>query len=289
MINRLPPWFEQEIPEEAALKRMRLVSGLQVNTVCREAKCPNIGHCFKKNKLTFMILGDTCTRSCRFCGVKKSFVPERLPFDPDEPQRIADAVKELGIKYAVITSVTRDDLSDGGAKQFAETIKCIRKVDAGIKIEVLIPDFRGDEACLKQVLSEHPEVLAHNIETVNSLYPQLRPEADYRRSLGVLKSARELAPAVNTKSSLMLGLGEKKAEVVATMEDLRYNGCDILALGQYLSPSDDHYPVKEFIGIQRFREYKRIGAELGFKAVFSGPLVRSSYHAEELYEEFINA
>lgn len=285
---RLPSWFRQEIPGDAALCRMRRLSGFKINTVCKEAKCPNLSYCFKNGELTFMILGDTCTRNCRFCGVKKAVGVKRLSVDSDEPKRIALAVKELGINYAVITSVTRDDLEDGGAGQFAEAIKLIREVSPGIKVEALIPDFQGKASSLNQVLNARPTVVAHNIETVSRLYPELRPEADYRVSLNLLSKIKELSAGTNTKSSLILGLGETEPEVIATMEDLRYNGCDILTLGQYLAPSVRHFPVKEFISIGQFMEYKRIGVNLGFKAVLSGPLVRSSYRAEEVYKEFIH-
>jgi len=269
---------------------MRLLSGLNINTVCNEAKCPNISHCFKNSKLTFMILGDTCTRSCRFCGVKKKSGTQEpfLEIDLDEPKRIAAAIKEFGINYAVITSVTRDDLEDGGAGQFAEVIELIQEAVPGIKVEALIPDFRGEPSSLRRVLNAGPTVAAHNMETVSRLYAELRPEADYRLSLNLLSKIKELAPGINTKSSLMLGLGETRQEVIATMEDLRYNDCDILTLGQYLAPSVEHYPVKEFISIEQFQDYKRIGDSLGFKAVLSGPLVRSSYRAEEVYKEFMH-
>lgn len=304
---RLPAWFKQEIPGEGALSRVRKLSSFNINTVCKEAKCPNLSHCFENGKLTFMILGSVCTRNCRFCGVKKKsgtvLKPKQncpqsgdslrlsqepsLGIDSDEPKRLALAVKEFGINYAVITSVTRDDLDDGGAGQFAETIELIREAVPGIKVEALIPDFRGEVSSLRSVLSACPTVVAHNMETVSRLYAQLRPEASYWLSLDILGKIKELAPGINTKSSLMLGLGETEPEVIATMEDLRYNNCDVLTLGQYLAPSPGHYPVKEFISIEQFQDYKRIGLSLGFKAVLSGPLVRSSYHAEEAYKEFM--
>jgi len=285
---RLPAWFKQEIPGEGALSRIRKLSSFNINTVCKEAKCPNLSHCFENGKLTFMILGDVCTRNCRFCGVKKAVGVEGLSVDSDEPKRLALAVKEFGINYAVITSVTRDDLKDGGAGQFVETIELIREALPGIKVEALIPDFRGEIPSLKSVLGACPTVVAHNMETVSRLYAELRPEASYRLSLNILGKIKELAPGINTKSSLMLGLGETEPEVIATMEDLRYNNCDVLTLGQYLAPSPGHYPVKEFISIEQFQDYKRIGISLGFKAVLSGPLVRSSYHAEEVYKEFMH-
>ena len=285
---RLPAWFKQEIPGEGALSRVRKLSSFNINTVCKEAKCPNLSHCFENGKLTFMILGDICTRNCRFCGVKKAVGAEGLSVDSDEPKRLALAVKEFGINYAVITSVTRDDLKDGGAGHFAETIESIREAVPGIKVEALIPDFRGEVSSLRSVLSACPTVVAHNMETVSRLYAQLRPEASYRLSLNMLGKIKELAPGINTKSSLMLGLGETEPEVIAIMKDLRYNNCDVLTLGQYLAPSPGHYPVKEFISIEQFQNYKKIGVNLGFKLVFSGPLVRSSYYAEEVYKEFMH-
>ncbi len=291
MKNRLPAWLRQDIPDAQALERMNLLSGLNVHTVCQEAKCPNFSDCFKNSRFTFMILGDACTRTCRFCAVKKSgtvFNPRQevsLLIDLDEPDRIAGAVRELGLNYVVITSVTRDDLSDGGAGQFAKTIELIHGIDKNIKIEVLIPDFKGDPTSLETVVKAGPQVVAHNLETVPSLYPQLRPQADYLRSLEILARVKSINRTLITKSSLMLGLGETEEKVMDTMADLRYCHCDILTLGQYLAPSDKHYPVKEFISIERFKKYKQMGLCLGFKAVFSGPKVRSSYQAEKVYRE----
>ncbi len=231
-----------------------------------------------------MILGDTCTRNCRFCAVRKSD-NKNLNLDLDEPLRIAGVVEDMGLDYVVITSVTRDDLADGGAKIFSQTIELIRRINTFIKIEVLIPDFIGKISSLKVVLDAQPHLVGHNIETVERLYKALRPKANYRFSLGVLKKIKEIRPFLTTKSSIILGLGEAEGEVTKTMEDLLNSGCDILTLGQYLAPSESHYPVKEFIRIEQFERYRDIGLGLGFKSVLSGPKVRSSYRAEELYKE----
>jgi len=231
-----------------------------------------------------MILGSTCTRNCRFCGVTQSKKSD-LILDEDEPNRISQMVKILNLKFVVITSVTRDDLSDGGAAQFVKTIELIHGADKDTKIEALIPDFLGNIESLKNVIASRPSILAHNIETVKGLYESLRPKADYQVSLGILKKAKEINPLLVTKSSLILGLGETEEEVIYTMEDLRSIQCDILTLGQYLAPSKEHYPVKEFISIEQFNRYRQIGIELGFRAVLSGPKVRSSYQAEEIFSE----
>lgn len=283
MKNRLPSWFRQEIPGSDALGLLRLLSEFNVHTVCREANCPNLSYCFGNKKATFMILGDTCTRNCGFCAVNK---PKKkiVSLDGGEPERVAEVVKILGLDYVVITSVSRDDLADKGAKFFAKTIGAIRHIDKKIKVELLIPDFQGDIRSLRCVLDAAPDLLAHNIETVRRLYAELRPQADYERSLGILKAAKELRLEIRTKSSIMLGLGETKEEVVGAMLELRHNGCDCLTLGQYLAPSENHYPVKRFIDIAEFREYRHIGLSMGFKSVLSGPKVRSSYRAQEVYQ-----
>jgi len=302
MRNRLPTWFKQEIPDAIVRGRMQMLSEFKVNTVCCQAKCPNLSSCFKKLRFTFMILGNICTRNCRFCGVNQSN-KNALSLDENEPNRIGQIARILNLKFVLITSVTRDDLSDGGATQFAKTIESIRGIDKninpvrnnessikenkisnGIKIEVLIPDFSGNFASLKAVIDSRPSILAHNIETVKRLYKDLRPKASYERSVGILNKAKEINSSLITKSSLILGVGETEEEVIYAMEDLRSNQCDILTLGQYLAPSEKHYPVKEFISIEQFQRYRRIGLDLGFKVVLSGPKVRSSYQAEEVYE-----
>ena len=285
-MTKLPAWFRQEIPNEITQELAQLFAKSCVHTVCQEARCPNINHCFKNKRFTFMILGDTCTRNCRFCAVTKS-ANKNLALDEDEPYRISQLAKSLDLDYVVITSVTRDDLVDGGAAIFAKTIELIHKINEDIKVEVLIPDFRGKIQSIESVLNAGPFVVAHNIETVKRLYPDLRPRADYELSLGILGKIKEFKPRILTKSSLMLGLSETEKEVIAAMRDLRSNRCDILTLGQYLVPSPEHYPVKEFVSIEQFKEYKDIGMALGFKFVLSGPLVRSSYQAQDLFDNQI--
>lgn len=282
MINRLPVWFRQELPDQKVSEKLNLLSEFKVHTVCREAKCPNLSRCFKQGELTFLILGDTCTRACRFCAVKKS-QGRRLALDDDEPRRISEIVKLLALRYVVITSVTRDDLSDGGAGVFAKSARLIKAIDKKIKVELLIPDFCGNSGAIETIVDSLPAVIAHNLETVKRLYPELRPRSDYQLSLNILKQVKERNPGLATKSSLILGLGEIEEEVIAVMRDLRQVHCDILTLGQYLTPSYGHYPVKEFLAPQSFKRYEYIGKELGFAAVLSGPKVRSSYQAEKIY------
>lgn len=283
---KLPNWFRQDFVNEKAQELAQLLADSGVHTVCQEARCPNINYCFRNKKFTFMILGDTCTRGCRFCAVKKS-VNKNLLFDEDEPYKISRLVERLGLDYVVITSVTRDDLVDGGAAVFARTIELIHRINEDIKVEVLIPDFCGKMQSIKFLLNAGPFVMAHNIETVRRLYPDLRPQADYGLSLNILHKIKELKPQVLTKSSLMLGLGEIEKDVFAAMRDLRSIDCDILTLGQYLAPSPEHYPIKEFISIEQFQKYKDIGMALGFKWVLSGPLVRSSYCAHEIQDRVL--
>jgi lipoic acid synthetase len=285
--NRLPFWFRQELPQDTILARMRFIAESKVKTVCREAKCPNFSGCLSSSKLTFMILGDTCTRNCRFCAVKKSR-GKPLDLDAQEGNKIKKIVEELRLRYVVITSVTRDDLADGGAAHFSRVIRSVRRADKDIKVELLIPDFKASVASLKCVLEAAPDVVAHNIETVKRLYPLVRKGSDYALSLRVLGMLKELEPSLLTKSSLMLGLGEHKDEAIGAMKDLRSVNCDILTLGQYLAPSSSHYPVKEFIKPEVFHEYEVAGLSLGFKHVLSGPLVRSSYKAEESYLRSLN-
>lgn len=280
--NRLPSWLKQPLPDATVRGRMQMLSEFNVNTVCCQAKCPNLSTCFKDLKFTFMILGNICTRNCRFCGVNQS-EENILNIDENEPNRISQVTKLFNLKFAVITSVTRDDLPDGGAAQFAKTIKMIHSIDKNIKIEVLIPDFSGNIDSLRAVIEAGPSILAHNIETVSRLYKDLRPKASYQTSLGILSKAKEIDPLLITKSSFILGVGETEDEVIYTMEDLRSSGCDILTLGQYLAPSEKHYPVQEFVSIEQFQRYQQLGLRLGFKAVLSGPKVRSSYQAEEVF------
>lgn len=279
---RKPPWLKKRIPPFRDLQKVKsILSETDLHTVCQEARCPNLGECFSRGTATFLILGRVCTRGCGFCAVERD-----APARPDEaePERVAQAVQKMGIHYVVITSVTRDDLPDGGASSFAETIRAIRALNPKINIEVLIPDFKGDLRSLKAVLKECPEVLNHNIETISRLYPRVRPLADYKRSLNLLKRSKEDCPHIPTKSGFMLGLGETQEEVLELLRDLREAGCDFLTIGQYLQPRQDRLPVVRFIPPEEFEEYKRKGEGMGFRAVASGPFVRSSFHASEMFE-----
>ena len=276
-----PPWLKKRIPPIQNLIRVKsILDEASLHTVCEEARCPNLGECFSKGTATVLILGRICTRNCGFCAVEHG-VPV-LP-DDEEPKKVAQAVKKMGLKYVVITSVTRDDLIDGGASHFAKTIQAIRALDRKIKVEVLIPDFKGVLASLKMVLKEKPDVLNHNIETISRLYPRVRPEADYKRSLNLLKESKENYPHILTKSGFMLGLGETEEEVLDLLQDLREVGCDFLTIGQYLQPRPDRLPVVRYVPPEEFEEYKKIGERMGFKAVASAPFVRSSFHASQMY------
>jgi lipoic acid synthetase len=263
----------------------RIMRTLDLHTVCESARCPNMGECWEHGTATFMILGDICTRACGFCAVP-SGKPAGPP-DEEEPFRVAEAVARMGLRYAVVTSVNRDDQPDGGSKIFARTIQEIRNRVPGCKVEVLIPDFRGNWGALNAVLAVKPDVLNHNTETVPRLYRQVRKGAAYERSLELLRRAKEMHPDVPTKTGLMLGLGEEPEEVLETMRDLAAQGTDILTLGQYLQPTREHLPVIRFVHPDEFAEYKRRGEEMGFKHVEAGPLVRSSYHAFDQAESAI--
>jgi lipoic acid synthetase len=252
--------------------------GQELHTVCEEARCPNIGDCWNRGTATFMILGDTCTRSCGFCAVKTGR-PEIL--DHGEPRRVALAVQRLRLRHTVITSVNRDELPDGGAAIFAETIRWVRRLSPGTTIEVLIPDFKGDRDALATVMAARPEILNHNTETVPRLYRRVRPQAIYERSLELLRTAREMDAGALTKSGVMLGLGETKDELLTVFQDLAANKVDILTVGQYLQPTHDHLPVERYWHPDEFAELKEAALAMGFRHVESGPLVRSSYHAEE--------
>lgn len=272
-----PDWLKIKIPSGEEFARLKnLITGQKLHTVCEEARCPNMAECWNAGTATFMILGDTCTRSCGFCNVKTGR-PTRL--DTEEPLRVADAIRTMGVKHAVITSVNRDELPDGGAEIFAETIRHARIVNPNITIEVLIPDFQGEKWALDIVLNEKPDILNHNTETVPRLYRRVRMQAKYERSLQVIKWSKEAG--MNTKSGLMVGLGEMPEEVLQVMTDLHENGCDILTIGQYLQPTKEHLSVERFVHPDEFAMYKTRGKEMGFKHVESGPLVRSSYHAHE--------
>ncbi|RUM31876.1 MAG: lipoyl synthase [Aquifex sp.] len=256
----------------------KLLRKTRLHTVCEESRCPNISECFGNKTATFMILGTHCTRRCAFCNVEKGF-PQKV--DPKEPYRLLEAVKVLGLKYVVITSVTRDDLPDGGAQHFAECIKVLKKNIPDIKVEVLIPDFRGNRTALETVLAQKPVVLNHNIETVPRLYPTVRIGADYRRSLEILKWSKEIDRNIYTKSAIIVGFGEKKEEIIKTMEDLREVDCDFLVIGQYYQPSLKHHPVVKYYTEEEFKELEEIAYNLGFKFVVSKPNARSSYKAFE--------
>ncbi len=274
-----PQWLRAPAPAGDNYHELRsLVERLRLHTVCESAACPNVGECWNHRTATFMILGNVCTRRCGFCAVQKG---GPLPVDYDEPRRVAEAVGTLGLKYAVITSVNRDDRKDGGAELFALTIRAIRAQVPGCRVEVLIPDFQGSHAAMDIVLAAAPEVMNHNTETVPRLYRQVRLGARYERSLDILAYSKTVRPDIPTKSGLMLGLGETPEEVLAVMRDLREHQVDILTLGQYLRPSPKHLPVLRFIPPDEFAEFRRRGSEMGFRHVEAGPLVRSSYHASD--------
>lgn len=275
--RRLPDWLKVKAPGSANyLDLKRLVSGLRLHTVCESAQCPNIGECWNSRTATFMILGDVCTRSCGFCAVKTGR-PEFL--DEGEPERVAEAIAQLDLRHAVITSVNRDELPDGGARIFGRTIEAVRQRCPNTTVEVLIPDFKGDWQALAVVMAAGPHILNHNIETVPRLYPTMRPQAKYERSLELLARAAELGEAP-TKSGMMLGAGEEEEEIAQTIADLGAVGCRILTLGQYLSPSRDHVPVDRFVHPDEFARWRTFALDQGVVHVESGPLVRSSYHAE---------
>jgi len=273
----LPKFLIKKTPKQENIRKIRsLINDNQIHTVCESAKCPNIGECFSQKTLTFMILGNICTRNCGFCAVKTG---KPLPPNPEEPQRIAEAVEKLGLQYVVITSVTRDDLPDGGAAQFAAVIRKL----APLKVEVLIPDFQGSQEALTTVLDAKPYVLNHNLEIVPRLYPEVRPQADYQRSLDILRSSKAINPHIYTKSGFMVGLGENQEEIFALFEDLKRVGCDLVTIGQYLAPSKANLPVKRYVPPEEFEVYQKIGEGLGLK-VKAGPFVRSSYHAKDAAE-----
>jgi lipoic acid synthetase len=279
-----PVWLRRKLPDQEALQKMRsLLRRHGLNTVCEGALCPNQGECFTQGTATFLILGRICTRNCTFCAIPSE---ERPPApDPEEPQRIFEAASELGLTHVVVTSVTRDDLEDGGASHFAKTVRALKGTESTIVVEVLIPDFQGSFESLKIVADSGPDIVNHNLETVPRLYPEVRPQADYRRSLHLLKTVKEIDPGRVTKSGLMLGLGEQRDEVLEVMNDLRKISCDLLTLGQYLQPSGRHHPVVRYIPPEEFEDLRCAGEKMGFKAVFSAPLVRSSFHAAEVFKK----
>lgn len=279
----VPQWLKKRLTvSDAFFETKKILTALSINTVCESGKCPNISECFSEKKTTFMILGNVCTRACAFCSVKKG---KTEPIDHTEPGHIADCAKRLGLKYIIVTSVTRDDLDDGGAGQFVKVVKSVRGTLQGAVIELLIPDFAENIYSIRAVASCGADIIGHNIETIKRLYPAVRGKADYSRSLRILRAIKEVNPEVLTKSAILVGLGEFKEEIVNTMEDLRRVNCDILTIGQYLRPSKENYPVDRFVTPEEFTRLKDVGLDMGFKSVNAGPFVRSSYLAEENYDK----
>ncbi|MDP9316970.1 MAG: lipoyl synthase [Chloroflexota bacterium] len=278
--QRKPQWLLKKIERTPATREVKhLLRDLGLNTVCEEAQCPNLSECFGRGTATFMIGGDRCTRRCHYCDVTTG---RPFPLDPTEPRRVAEATRRLKLSYVVVTAVARDDVQDGGAAHFAATIRNIRQLVPDTEIEVLIPDFKGDARALQTVLDARPDVLNHNIETVRPIFDAVRPQGDYDRTLELLARCKQAAPDIPTKSGLMVGLGETTAEVFATMRDLRAVGVDLVTIGQYLQPSKAHVVVAEYVPRESYAEYRQYGQELGFRATFAGPFVRSSFHAGEL-------
>ncbi|MGE3182618.1 MAG: lipoyl synthase [Phycisphaerae bacterium] len=281
--RRLPPWLKRPMPTQQMLETRNLINGLQLNTVCVEARCPNLTECWSRGTATFMVLGDECTRRCGFCAISTK---KPKPPEDDEPQRLAEAAAHLGLRHVVITSVARDDLPDEGATHFARCIAATREKMPHATIEVLVPDFHGKRELIEIVCAAMPEVYNHNIETVARLQKKARPAARYERTLGVMRTVKEINPRIKTKSGIMVGLGETWEELVQTMRDLHEHGCEMITLGQYLQPGDDKYlPVERFYPPEEFDKLADIAREIGFSAVASGPFVRSSYFAETLFAE----
>jgi lipoic acid synthetase len=277
---RLPEWLRIKLPTSDSFAQTRnLLGELKLHTVCESAKCPNHWECWEKGTATFMIAGDRCTRACGFCAVTTA---KPLALEADEPMRVAEATRQMKLKHVVITAVARDDIADGGAEHFRQTIEEVRKLNPGIVIEVLVPDFQDSDLSIDAVLSANPQIFNHNLETVRRLTPEVRHRATYDRSLSVLKKVKaKRGKTIYTKSGMMLGLGETGPEVLTALTDLRAAGCDILTLGQYLQPTLKHLPMVEFVSPEKFAEYKLRAEEMGFVHVASGPMVRSSYHADE--------
>lgn len=280
-MRRHPDWLKVRIGGGEQYQRVKtLLRSSKLHTICEEAKCPNIAECFGNGTAVFLILGDTCTRHCKYCNVTHG-VPGGL--NEQEPYAIAESVRALGLKYVVVTSVTRDDLQDGGAHVFFKTITEIKQRNNGCKVEVLIPDFKGDRKALRTILYANPDVLNHNIEVVEQLFPHIRPQGNYQISLGLLKAAKEFDTRIVTKSGFMVGLGESTEQIIKTMEDLRNASVDVLTIGQYLQPTKNHVAIKKYYSPSEFNELKKIALDIGFTHVESGPLVRSSYHAEQTF------
>lgn len=279
-LKRKPEWLRIDLNKGRSLDYVKdILQRFSLNTVCEEANCPNRMECFSKKTATFMILGSQCTRNCTYCNVSHGATQ---PVDAEEPKNVAKAAAELGLKHVVITSVTRDDLPDGGAKHFAEVIRAIKALDDNMVVEVLIPDFRGSMVALETVVNAKPEIVNHNIETVPRLYPEVRPSALYHRSLELLERVKTIDKGMYTKSGIMVGLGETEEEVIQVFKHLRSMGCDFLTVGQYLAPSSKHHPVVEYVKPETFAMYKEKALSLGFSFVASAPLVRSSYNAAEM-------
>jgi lipoic acid synthetase len=276
-----PPWIKVRLPSNPVFFSTKaLISDLRLHTVCESAQCPNRWECWSQGTATMMIAGERCTRACGFCAVTTA---KPFALEEDEPQRVAEAVRRMGLKHVVVTAVARDDLKDGGAKHFARTIEAIREMDPAVIVEVLVPDFHAQTWCIEIVLEAAPDIFNHNLETVERLTPLVRSRAKYRTSLDVLRQAKEIAPKIVTKSGVMLGLGEKEPELFQAMDDLREVGCQVLTMGQYLRPSANHLPVVEFVSPERFEAFGEIARAKGFEHVASGPLVRSSYHAADFH------
>lgn len=279
--QKKPDWLRVQYNREAVEEVARLMKDLKLNTVCKEANCPNLGECYKKHTATFMVMGSACTRNCRFCNVSCA---KPQPLDPDEPRHLAEVAKKLALRHVVVTQVTRDDLPDGGAAHMAAVVRAVHETCPGTTVEVLISDLKGSEDALRVVLDAKPEVLNHNVEMVSRLYHDVRPQARYERSLKVLSDSKKFAPNILTKTGFMLGLGETDDEVYALMDDIRATGCDILTISQYLQPSPQHWPLQRYVTPEEFARFKDIAMEKGFKFVASSPLVRSSYRAAEAFE-----
>ncbi len=280
-MERKPEWLRVRYNQKAVAEVAQLLGELRLNTVCEEANCPNLGECYRKHTATFMILGSQCTRNCRFCSVTPGH-PQ--PPDPEEPENVAAAAKKLGLRHVVLTCPTRDDLPDGGAEQFAQTVRAIRRACPGATVETLISDMQMNTAALDAVIEARPEVLNHNVETVRALQKAVRPQADYERSLAVLRYCKEKDAALLTKTGFMVGLGETEEQIGELMDDVLAAGCDILTIGQYLQPSPEHYPLDRYASPEDFARYKKMALDKGFRYVASAPLARSSYKAWEALE-----
>ena len=281
-MERKPEWLRVRYNREAVEEVAELMRDLKLNTVCKEANCPNLGECYRKHTATFMILGSVCTRNCRFCNVATG---RPLPPDPDEPDNVALAAKKLGLRHVVLTCSTRDDLADGGAEQFSKTVRAVRRECPGATVETLISDMKFNTDALDVVIASHPDVLNHNVETVKELQKAVRPQAGYERSLGVLRYCKEKDPSLLTKTGFMVGLGETEEQISVLMDDILATGCDILTIGQYLQPSPEHYPLARYATPEAFARYKELALSKGFRHVASAPLARSSYRAWEVMED----